>query len=475
MKHLRRNAAIIAAAVIVAPVITTSYIWAQPNKGNSLQAHEQSYISRLQKRIDTQRLMEGVDKLATGDDARVSGLEGERQAANNLADEFKSLGLKTEIREFDLGKAASGGKGNVVVGGEKYKVESFNGGTAFVDGFEKEIVVVPHGNSDEEYAKYDVKDKVVIVQRGGAGDASFVNKANMANKHGAAALIIYNHTDGNLIPWNSAGNSNIPVLGMSKEDGTKLLSNLEKDNTLTLTSDIDIEYSKHGVSRNVVAEIPAAKNPEEAKTIIVGAHFDSVNCPGANDNASGTSVLMEAARLLSRPDMKKAFNYNIQFVAFGTEELGLSGSKVFVEELKKSGEIYNVQAMINMDMVGTGDTMYISQYSSEITEVSEIAKSHILKNDVKFSGYIGSGHASSDHYNFDLAGIPVASFSVSNDPYYHTDEDTIDKITPINLNNTANVLVSTLIDMQDMTPRVHNPKTVKQAPQTVVNTELADR
>ncbi|MGL5380208.1 DUF4910 domain-containing protein, partial [Clostridium sp.] len=330
-----------------------------------------------------------------------------------------------------------------------------------------------YGNSDADYEGKDIEGKVVLVQRGGSGDATFSNKAALANKHKAGALIIYNHTPGAGIPWNTAGKSTIPVLGMSNEDGTKLLANLEKDNGLKLTSDIDIEYVEHGVSRNVVANIPASKDPQNAKTVIVGAHFDSVNCPGANDNATGTSVLLEAARLLSTPDMKKAFNYNIQFVAFGTEELGLSGSNVFVNELKESKEIENIQAMINMDMVGTGDTMRLSQYSKEITEVSKIAEKHIINNGIKYSGYVGTGAASSDHYPFDLAGIPVAYFSVSSDPYYHTDKDTIDKITPVNLKNTANALVSTLIDMQDMEERKHDTtKELKSIIPQNVNEEL---
>lgn len=480
MKNLKKKTAMIAiGAMTVIPILSTTSVLAQVNTnkgGNAILALEQSYINRLKKRIDTVRLMNGVEKLATGDDARLSGLEGEKKAAEYIASEFKSLGLKTEIREFDLGKAASGGKGYVNVGNESYAVESFNGGTPFKEGFEENIINIGYGNSDAEYEGKDVEGKVVIVKRGGTGDATFANKAALANKHKAGAIIIYNHTPGAGIPWNTAGKSTIPVLGMSYEDGEKLLDNLKINNDLKLTSDINIEYVEHGISRNVVATIPASKNPENAKTVIVGAHFDSVNCPGANDNATGTSVLLEAARILSTPDMKKAFNYNIQFVAFGTEELGLSGSNVFVNELKSSGDIENIQAMINMDMVGTGDTMRLSQYRSEISEVNKIAEKHIKDNEIKYSGSIGTGATSSDHYPFELAGIPVAYFSVSRDPYYHTDNDTIDKITPINLKNTANVLVSTLIDMQDMEQRKHNVNTeLKSIIPKNINTQLENK
>ena len=84
--------------------------------------------------------------------------------------------------------------------------------------------------------------------------------------------------------------------------------------------------------------------------IILGAHFDSVQgTPGADDNASGVAVLLEAARLLARARL----GAQILFCAFNLEELNMIGSSYFVKKLKSVGA--KVAAMISLEMVGYTD------------------------------------------------------------------------------------------------------------------------
>lgn len=90
--------------------------------------------------------------------------------------------------------------------------------------------------------------------------------------------------------------------------------------------------------------------------IILGAHFDSVQgTPGADDNASGVAVLLEAARLLARARL----NSQLLFCAFNLEELNMIGSGYFAKKLKSGGA--KVDAMISLEMVGYTDSTPGSQ------------------------------------------------------------------------------------------------------------------
>jgi leucyl aminopeptidase len=104
---------------------------------------------------------------------------------------------------------------------------------------------------------------------------------------------------------------------------------------------------------NVVAVLRGSARPERLH--VIGAHYDSVGdagaagpAPGADDNASGTAALLEAARVLAESGLRPA--ETILFVAFSAEEQGRRGSSAFVAELESQGA--NVADMICMDVIG---------------------------------------------------------------------------------------------------------------------------
>jgi len=93
-----------------------------------------------------------------------------------------------------------------------------------------------------------------------------------------------------------------------------------------------------------------------APLIIIGAHFDSVpGTPGADDNASGVSALLEVARWLARARLRT----DVLFCAFNLEELNMIGSSAFVKKLKTAGA--KVEAMISLEMIGYTDSRPGSQ------------------------------------------------------------------------------------------------------------------
>lgn len=118
-------------------------------------------------------------------------------------------------------------------------------------------------------------------------------------------------------------------------------------------------FSHWGTSyRNVIARTaphphpsPSGRGKEGEGLIILGAHFDSVEgSPGADDNASGVAVLLEAARVLARAKLRA----EVLFCAFNLEELNMIGSTHFARKLK--AQRAKVKAMVSLEMVGFTDT-----------------------------------------------------------------------------------------------------------------------
>lgn len=123
-------------------------------------------------------------------------------------------------------------------------------------------------------------------------------------------------------------------------------------------------FSHWGASyRNVIARTvphphhsPSGRGKEGEGLIIVGAHLDSVEgSPGADDNASGVAVLLEAARILARSRLRA----EVLFCAFNLEEFNMIGSTHFARKLK--AQKAKVKAMISLEMVGFTDKRPDSQ------------------------------------------------------------------------------------------------------------------
>ncbi|HXV80247.1 MAG TPA: M28 family peptidase [Candidatus Binatia bacterium] len=120
-----------------------------------------------------------------------------------------------------------------------------------------------------------------------------------------------------------------------------------------LTVDSDYFSYRGEKFRNIVAR---TSSPRSGSLIILGAHLDSVpGSPGADDNASGVAVLLEAARLLAGATVRLP----VLFCAFNLEEFNMIGSGYFAKKLKAAGT--QIEAMISLEMVGYTDSKPGSQ------------------------------------------------------------------------------------------------------------------
>jgi hypothetical protein len=182
---------------------------------------------------------------------------------------------------------------------------------------------------------------------------------------------------------------------------------------------------------NVIAEIPGMSEPD--KVIVIGGHYDSITsnqnfCPGADDNASGTSCVIECARVLA--DLQ--FEYTIKFVAFCGEEQGLFGSEAFASAAAAAGE--NIVGAVAVDMIGykaSGDSsdLDIIDNSSSVwmrNLVVSVAQMYVPQLPV-VDGSLPGG-ASSDHASFWANGYDAILFfedTGNYSPYIHSSDDTV--------------------------------------------------
>jgi alkaline phosphatase isozyme conversion protein len=166
-------------------------------------------------------------------------------------------------------------------------------------------------------------------------------------------------------------------------------------------------------SSNVVA----VKDGLSSRSLIVGAHYDSVPVgKGADDNASGVAVMLQVAEMVK--DMQTP--YTIRFVAFGAEEAGLYGSAAYAKQMSAT-EVQEAVAMINLDSLIAGDTPNV--YGNESPETSlrnwllaysqsqglEL-QTQLIKN---LNNPDGSPCDCSDYSAFQALGIPFAYFEAT--------------------------------------------------------------
>lgn len=171
--------------------------------------------------------------------------------------------------------------------------------------------------------------------------------------------------------------------------------------------------------------------------VVVSAHYDHLGIKdkkiyyGADDNASGVAVLLEAARICSTME---SLPYSIVFAAFDAEEGGLAGAYAFVDELQKQG--LPVKFNLNMDMVSKGykNELYVSgsYHYPRLKKYIDTTGTLYSRVQLKTGHDLpGSGHDdwtfSSDHGPFHKQKIPFLYFGVEDHPHYHQPTDTFDK------------------------------------------------
>ena len=340
---------------------------------------------------------------------RESGTEQERLAAEYLTSKFESFGYSTEVQTFIVEFLSPNQTSLVLDEPRPERVEAMPlamSGSGRVSG-----ILVPIGlGMEEDIPEAGLEGKIALAKR---GLITFEERVNRARSAGAIGVVIYNNQPGNF-RGALLNPGQIPAISISQEDGERI-EQLVSKGTVGVT--ISIQSEKH-LSQNVIAEKPGLGE----KVVVLGAHYDTVpNVPGANDNASGTAVLLTLAQALSQT----SFPFGLRFIAFGSEELGLRGSQFYVNSLP-SDEPRRIIAMMNFDALGSGDGLSVTGASDLTNLVVEQATS--LGIEVRRSG--GLAGTGSDHASFARVGISVIVFFSDDFSGIHTARDTIELINP---------------------------------------------
>ena len=182
-----------------------------------------------------------------------------------------------------------------------------------------------------------------------------------------------------------------------------------------------------GTHYNVVCVKPGYAEPD--KVIVVGGHYDSINsqsdpmsfAPGADDNGSGTTAVLEMARVLKDVPCRKT----IIFIAFSAEEQGLIGSQYAAMQFVANGT--NVEVMYNYDMIGydPSDQRQISLSGASFNSSYSDFSGYTATRVTDLIPVLVSSPGGSDHQSFMNQGFPIADAIEADFNYggWHTNDD----------------------------------------------------
>ena len=297
--------------------------------------------------------------------------------------------------------------------------------------------------------------KIALIER---GSISLAEQAGRVAEAGAVGAIIYNNEErtlrnaepvsGTLIQEGYTASS-IPVTGIWREEGTKILNTLGEGTEVRARLKV---ASEKWTSWNVLAE--KAGTDSSAGVVVVGAHYDTTpNTQGASDNGTGVASLLVMADEISSLQLA----HTVRFIFFGAEETGLHGSRVYVNDLAAS-EGSEVIAMLNFDVLGSGRPAVKAGGSTVLADW--VTGTYAPQNSLDVR-YWGPEYGFSDHYYFYARlRVPAISFHGDNLSVSNSPRDVIDLVDP----SIMGTHMAIGLEMIKQTPSIVSPATPTATP-----------
>ena len=258
---------------------------------------------------------------------------------------------------------------------------------------------------------------IALIER---GQITFEEKVNRVADAGAVAAIIYNNERGN---FRGALQSDgpIPAVSLSLEEGEDVLQLLEDETELEARVTIEMTLLN---SQNVVAELD--NQSTECGVVVVGGHYDSVaDTQAAGDNGTGVaSLLVMAEELAEAHSEDETLPYALRFIFFGVEEIGLYGSRHYVDNLSEQehGEII---AMLNFDAMGKGEAAVVGS-----DDLVDRAINYADGNGIALNRSNEPAGFGSDHASFLNADIPALFFFGDDFSIINSPADVLEEVEP---------------------------------------------
>jgi hypothetical protein len=449
-------------------------------------SEEPSEVNQLTAAISRDRLVASVRALAAFD-GRQSGTEGGESAADYISERLPEAArqtfpiktvvvtspVKAEIQSAEVVKPLRNGVDFLPI---------LNGASA--SQLSCPVVFVGYGIADpenglDEYRNVSVTGKFVLFLRGQPtsyrGRFVHLDKERAAKARGAVGyltvtgpmLSAYEQRRGmstEPMAYYGEGDSPLPGLWITPALGNLLLKpisvtlelfqqesrsrSIETESTITLSLQ---QRRLTSTATNVVGHLSGSVPQLQQETVILGAHYDhfgnqgGILFPGADDNASGTAVLLEVARILTGKARTKR---SIIFIAFAGEEQGLLGSKMYT--MHPALPLDAASSMINVDHVAAGNgRIAIGLSGIEKSLAQAAAEGAGLRDRIELFGFFPGG----DHVPFNEAGIPTAAiFSSGAHPDFHRPSDTPERISPDILVLAARYTLAVLLTLANLEP-----------------------
>ena len=367
---MRRHTRIIAAAAAVA---TTAALATTPASAAPKESRAENISVKDSRELREALTVRGIkdhqralQRIANrNDDNRASGTSGYRASVRYVARQLRKAGYKPVVQPFPFlffqenspaeFQQVSPTPTTYVVDSDFITMDFSGSGDVTGELVPALNNVEPPGPTPSsssagclasDYAPAPAGSAVALVQR---GTCTFGQKAMTAEAAGYDAVIIYNEgqpgrTD--TLQGTLGAPVGIPVIGISYALGSELL-NQDRATPVTVRVRTDT-ISEERTTTNVIGDTTTGRAD---RTVVVGAHLDSVNAgPGINDNGSGSGTILEIAEQMSRLGIEPT--NRVRFAFWGAEEAGLLGSEYYVANLSEA-ELDDIMLNLNFDMVSS--------------------------------------------------------------------------------------------------------------------------
>jgi Zn-dependent M28 family amino/carboxypeptidase len=414
------------------------------------------FATTLHRKVTTNAMMAHLSKLQdianANNGTRAVGTSGYEASVDYVVSTLRNSGFDVQTPEFSA-RVFHSDKPEVTVGGKPVEARAleFSLGTP-PEGVGGPLVAAPTGEAPgckaSDYDQLPVQGAVVLVDR---GTCPFAQKEDAAAQRGAVAMIVADNVDEQQMGGTLGANTDvkIPVVSVTKSAGVELRAQ-PGPTTIKLNAS-----SQNFKARNVIAQTRTGSTTD---VVMAGAHLDSVAAgPGINDNGSGVAAVLETAvQLGNSPQVHNA----VRFGFWGAEELGLIGSRNYVESLDLKG-LKSIALYLNFDMLASPNPGYFTYDGDQSLPVDDRGRPVVPEGSAGIErtlvAYLNTAGETaqdtafdgrSDYDGFTLAGIPAGGlFSGAEnkkseeqaklwggtadqpfDPNYHEKTDTLDHI-----------------------------------------------
>jgi hypothetical protein len=405
---------------------------------------------KLMQSISIGRIMETIRYLSENVGRRISGTPEEMKALEYLAGQYHDLELDSHTHEFKFLLWDTEETSLKII--EPLSKEMKTGYASFglptpPRGIVAELVHID-GGWPEAYFERDVREKIVLVSKythPGMGPPQEGSPYRFhcvmnAARRGAVAYIEYDPVKGNPIrrshgqlAWGNPTSDmlpTIPILSVSNQDAEFLKKLLSKGTVKVKVTALPTSGRKMlDVGHNLIATLPGDLFPDEY--IVLCGHYDCAYSPGANDNASGTSIPLEIARVLKFG--KVLPRRTLKLCHWGAEHPGMIGSAEYVMDhfREVEGHFSGCLNFENMGHIRT-ETYWMDRCPELIPLIDEALKDSGFFQKYKWIRNFKKQNLGpiSDHNAFYWdVGVPSVEFHWG-DQWEVGAEDTIDKCDP---------------------------------------------